>query len=202
MADPKSVINLGLGKIAASKVVNLVPPKSSIEKHCADGYPVWRDSELEQRTWYFSLKYWKLTATPLANTDPVLADGRIYKFPVPTDLIRAVRDRYTEWEQRGKFIYSRAAELTIQGIARRPESEWPGTFIDVMACRVAKESVEYATQSNTKGESAEAKYNKSLQDAARANAYVIGDQDVRLDDANDEWLQARMNPESVGWSQG
>lgn len=202
MADQKSVCNLGLGKIAASKVVNLAPPKSNIEKHCADGYPVWRDSELEERTWYFSLKYWKLTASPLLTTDPTLPDGRVYKYAVPTDLIRAVRDRYTEWEQRGKFIYSTQSALTIQGIARKPESDWPATFIDVVACRVAKESVEFATQSNTKGDTAEALYDKSIKRAARANAYVIGDQDVRLDDANDEWLQGRLNPESVAWSQG
>lgn len=202
MADAKSVINLGLGKIAASRIVTLTPPKSPTEKHCADGYGVWKADELEKRTWYFSLTYAQLTASPLLNTDPVVGDGRVYKFAVPNDCIRAIRDKYTTWEQRGKFIYSFEDNMVLTYIANKPEGDWPPSFINVVACRVALESVEFATQSNTKDDSAQQKYDRALRDAARSNAYVIGDQDVRLDDYNDEWTNARINPESVAWDQG
>jgi hypothetical protein len=191
MADAKSVINLGLGKIAASRVVTLVPPKSAIERHCADGYPVWRDNELEIREWYFAVEHAQLTVSPLEGQIKP-DDGRTYRYAVPNDMLRPIRDKRTEWQQRGAFIYSAQSTLILPYIARRVESVWPSLFIDVVACRVAKECVEFATQSNTKGDSAEMKYEKAVRNAARANAFVNGPIDARLDDANDEWILARM----------
>lgn len=191
MADAKSVINLGLGKIAASKVTTLDPPKSTLEKHCADGYPVWRDSEMSIRDWYFCQQNAQLTLTPEVNPVDV-GDGRVYRYAVPTDMLRPIRDKRTEWQQRGQFIFSRYNTLVLPYIARRPEAIWDALFIDVVACRVAKECTEYATQSNTKGESAETKYDKAVHLAARANMFVQGPVDIRLDDANDEWILARL----------
>lgn len=191
MATDKSVINLGLGKIAANRVVSINPPKSSIEKHCADGYPVWRDNELEIRTWYFALSNANLTLA--IETNPVVVgDGRVYRYAVPGDMIRTIRDKWSRWEQRGQYIYSADATLAIPYIARVPEALWPPSFINVVACRVACECVEFATQSNTKDDTATTKYNRAVSEAARANAFVIGPVDIRVADENDEWIMGRF----------
>lgn len=189
MADAKSVINLGLGKIAASRIVSLSPPKSAIEKHCAEGYPVWRDNELEIREWYFAIEHAQLTLSPATEVN--VGDGRTYRFAVPNDMLRPIRDKLTRWEQRGRFIYSASNALVLPYIARRPESDWPSLFVDVVACRVAMECTEYATQSNSKGERADVKYKNAVSVAARANMFVQGPADVRVDDSNDEWIMAR-----------
>lgn len=192
MADAKSVINLGLGKIAASRVVTLSPPKSQIERHCADGYPVWRDNELEIRDWYFAIENAQLTLSPAVTVD--VGDGRIYRYAVPSDMLRPIRDKQTEWQQRGKYIYSSNSTLALPYIARRPESDWDSLFIDVVACRVAMECTEFATQSNTKGERADTKYKNAVSAAARANMFVNGPLDIRTTDQDDEWIAARICP--------
>jgi hypothetical protein len=52
--DAKLICNLGLGKLGTqSRVANLDPPVSGVEKHCAQGYPTWRDSELRKHRWVF-----------------------------------------------------------------------------------------------------------------------------------------------------
>lgn len=191
--DDKTVINLGLGKIAAGSVSEINPPRTPLEKHCATGYPVWRDTELQKRDWYFALEYAELT-----KEGPDLDkahDGRKYRFPVPNDLLKPIRDKFTEWEQRGKYIWSSRQTLTLPYVRRVMASEFVPLFIDVLACRVATESTEFATQSNTKGETAEAKYDRAVAVAARANAFVIGPQDTDLADENSGWITARWGGE-------
>lgn len=190
MSNALSVINLGLGKIAANRCSTINPPKSSLERHCASGYPTWRDSELTKRTWYFSLRTTVLTLSPEA-TPTDMGDGRMSRYAVPTDMVRPIRDKRTRWIQRGKFIFDTSPVLTLEYVASIPESEWDAVFRDVVSCRVAQECVEFATQSNTKGDTADQKYAKAISEAAAANAFVAGPSDIRTDDSNDEWLMAR-----------
>lgn len=192
MADAKSIINLGLGKIAASKISSITPPRSPLEKHCADGYPIWRDHELSKYDWVFAKAYSQLTLSGgLVTTPP---DGRQYRYAMPNDCLRPIRTKQTEWEQRGSYIYSAYSTLVLEYIRKALEAEFVPPFIDVLASRVAIECVEYATQSNSKEETAQAKYTMSVNNAAKLNAFVIGPQDVRLDDNNSEWVDNRINP--------
>lgn len=189
MADALSICNLGLGKISASSITSLAPPRSVLEKHCAQGYPTWRDNELQKRTWYFALNTKTLT---LADTiTDSLGDGRIYKFAVPTDNLKLIRDKYTEWQQRGLYIFSSQATLTLPYVRRASEGEFDSLFVELLACRVGQESTELATQSENKGESINTKYKRALNDAARANAFIIGPEDISLADENSEWVTAR-----------
>lgn len=191
--DDRAIINLGLGKIAAGSVSNIVPPKTPLERHCAQGYPIWRDSELQMRDWYFALTQQLLT---LEGPEVDAAqDGRKYKFAQPNDMLKPIRDKYTTWEMRGKYFWSSSNQLLLPYIKRASSAEFNALFVDVLACRVAKESVEFATQSNSKEESAEVKYDKAVARAAKANAFVIGPQDVDLADENSEWVMARQ-----GWN--
>ena len=189
--DAKSIVNLGLGKIAASRVSSISPPKSPIERHVAEGYPQWRDSELQKRTWVFSLWYQPLTAVSTDND--IANEGRKYQFALPNDLLKPIRDRHTEWEIRGPFLFSSQSTVILPYVRRVSEALFPALFVDVLAARVAMESVEYATQSNTKADAVEAKhYVPAITEAGKANAFVVGPQDQRLDDENSEWITARF----------
>ena len=189
--DAKTICNLGLGKIGGSRVNSLSPPKSAVERHCAEGYTVWRDDELKKRRWVFAITYADLTK--VGPDVDVANDGRKYKFSLPNDCLRPLRDKHTEWEQRGQFIYSAYSAMKLAFIARKPENEFPSDFVNVLACRVARESVEFATQSNTKEQSAETKYLNAVDDAARSNSFIIGPEDIQVADENSEWISARWS---------
>lgn len=191
MATALGIINGGLGKIGATICSSIDPPRSPIEKHCATGYPDWRDSELTKdgRRWLFATIKIKLTP----NGPPLEDDEKPYPYALPNDCLQPLRNKSTEWEQRGNHIFSAYSDgITLEYIARVPESQWHPAFVEVMKCRVAVECVEFATQSNTKGVNADTRYDRAVQQAARANAFIRGPEDVTLDDDNDTWIVARM----------
>lgn len=188
--DAKTICNLGLGKIAASRVVTLSPPRSPVEKHCADGYANWRDDELGKRRWVFALE--AATLTQAGDPQDKLLDGRKYKYALPNDCLKPIRDKHTEWVQRGLFLWSAYSSLPpIEYIRKANENEFPADFVNVLAARVAMESTEFCTQSNTKLQNAGQLYKDAVQSAGRSNAFVIGPEDTSLDDDNSTWITAR-----------
>lgn len=188
--DAKTICNIGLGKIAADRITNIVAPKLPLERHCAEGYPIWKDDELIINTWVFSLHYARLTKE--GNANDIAEDGRPYRFALPNDVLRPLRTKHTTWEQRGAYIWHSEDTLTIQYVRRVPEDLMTASFINVLACRVARESVELCTQSNTKQGTAETLYKEAVAKAAKANSFVVGPEDMRIEDANDEWITSRL----------
>lgn len=188
MATPVEIINLGLGKVAASLVTSLTPARTPIEKHCANGYPHWRDSELSKRRWTFALKKEPLTRT---TDDPYDLD-RPYRFSLPNDCIRPLRDKHTVWRRFSQFLHSPNPDLVLEYTARVNEAYMDPLFIEVLACRVAKESVEFATQSNTKGASIDDQYRAAVNEAGRNNAFLLDVEDMTSPDESDEWVLGRF----------
>jgi hypothetical protein len=192
--DPKTICNLGLKKIAASPVSSLEPPRTPIEKHCADGYPHWKRTELAKRRWVFATEFVQLTQEGPAITDSAMLyalGGRNLKYKMPSDAIRLIRDARTEWVSRGGYIYSSQPNLIVEVILDKTEDLFSSEFAEVLACRVAKESVEFATQSNTKTGTADALYNNALSEAGKNNAFVIGSEKTNEPDDESDWLNAR-----------
>lgn len=186
---PLQIANLGLGKIAASKISRIDPPRSSLEQHVAAGYPSWRRSEIGIRRWVFAEEQGiilTLTATITAwETD------RPYEYSLPPQIIRPLRDRTTEWKQRGRKLYSANATLFIGAMVDREEADFDELFVDVLAARIGKECTEYATQSNSKLANIDTLYNDAVSKAALANAFVRGAEYYGQDDENFEYLSAR-----------
>lgn len=191
--DAKTICNLGLKKIAASSVSSLEPPRTPIEKHCYDGYPHWKRTELTKRRWVFATPMIQLT-----QEGPVLEGamlevmcGRKYRYALPENVIRLIRNARTEWVVREEFVYSAYDQLIVEAIVDQPEAKFTSDFAEVLACRVAMESVEFATQSNTKTGTAVDLYRNAINEAGKNNAFVIGSEQINEPDDESDWLNAR-----------
>jgi hypothetical protein len=187
MFTTAQIINLGLAKIASSRVVRIDPPKSSLEIHMATGYAHWKRTELTKRRWVFATE----DDMPLTRVPFSVATTRPFKYAIPTECLRPVRMKYSEWKQSGRFIYSAEPNLSITMIMNKDENEFDPLFVEVLACRIALESVEYVTQSNTKKADVMELYQIAVRDAAQANAYVRGSDDVTSNDDVYPYLTAR-----------
>lgn len=182
------IVNLGLGKISSSRIARLDPATSQLEVYIANGYASWKRAELTKRRWVFALE--DDYALPLEETLP--GADRPYKYALPTECLRPVRQRTTDWVQRGRYVRSATPNLRIQFIRNVPEADFDPLFVDVLACWIACQSVEYVTQSNTKNETATAKYREAVLAAAKMNAFIIGPNDIGADDSNFSFLTDRF----------
>lgn len=181
------IINLGLTKIGSARISRIDPPVSSLEKICAEGYPQWKRSELTRRRWVFATEaYYKLT-----QVDEVPGIEQPYKYSIPVDCLRPIREKRTEWTQRGKFIWSSCQDLRISYIKNVEEKDLEALFVDVLATRIALECVEAVTQSNTKKADVEALYQQSVNNAGQVNAFVRGPEDIQEDDNDFSFIYSR-----------
>jgi hypothetical protein len=187
MFSKLQIANLGLSKIASSRISRLDPPVSKLEHFVQDGYDHWKRTEIAKRRWVFATE----DDYALAKVDTLTDVARPYKYSLPADCLRPVRLKRTEWKQRRRFIYSANDNLKISYIMNVDEADFDPLFVEVLACRVAQECVEFVTQSNQKKEDTFALYNEAVKVAGQANAFVIGPEDIKDDDEDFEFITAR-----------
>lgn len=181
------IVNLGLGKISSSRIQRLDPPTSPLEVYMYNGYTPWKRAELTKRRWVFALE--DNYALSLKATTP--GEERPFKYELPTYCLRPVRQKRTEWVQRGRFVYSADPALKIQFVRNVPEADFDPLFVDVLACWIAVQSAEYVTQSNTKKDDVKAMYAEAVSVAGKMNAFIIGPEDVTADDNDFEFVRSR-----------
>lgn len=180
------VINLGLGKISSSSIRRINPPSTALERHCATGYLQWRRSELTKRRWVFAMiEDYPMTLTATGT------GKRPYQFLLPTNCLSPVRERQNDWIQRGRSLYSASATLTIDLINDATEDNFDPLFTEVLSCRVALECAEFVTQSGSKGQTADERYERAVDEAGKANAFIIGPEDYEQDDTGFPWIIGR-----------
>lgn len=182
------IINMGLSKIAASLIDRIDPPRTSTERFMANNYRQWKRSELTKRRWVFAT----VIAFPLSQTDYIDGDAQPYEYAVPDDCLRPIRQRGAEWQQYGRKIRSAESGLKLSYVKDVQETDFDVLFVDVLACRIALESVEYITQSNTKREAAAVAYDEAVRDAGRNNAFIRGPEVNTTDDGVYPFLTARF----------
>ena len=193
MPTMKEVCNLGLGKLGASRVNNLTPPISTLETKCAAEYAQWKAGELSQRRWVFATKLERITALSTVLVNP--PDNRSYQFNKPGLMLRALRDKNCTWVQRGQHFYDYSNTIILEYIWNVPDNEiTDALFIDVLACRVAVECAELATQSPGKKREAEGMRGRALDDAGRMNAFVLEQHETEGDDKAYTWDIAHHSP--------
>lgn len=186
MLTDVQLINLGLSKIASSRINRIDPARTPLEQYMAVNYPQWKRAELTKRRWVFAMVE-GYTLTQVSDSVP---GERKYKYTLPIDCLRPLRDKDTEWIQRGRHIYSAYATLAINYIRNVPENEFDPLFNEVLACKVAYESAEYVTQSQSKEASALEKYKMAVREAGAANAFIIGPEETDAEHGEPSWLDA------------
>ena len=187
MYTPVQIINLGLGKLGQSQIERIDPPRTSLERFVAAGYPIWKRTEIAKRRWVFATSY----DVPMALTETITDVERPYKYVIGSDVLRVVRSRYSEWRQGGRYVFSAHAELKLTLIRNAVEADFDPLFVEVLASRIAFECAEFVTQSNTKKQEASDSYTVAVGEAGRANAYTIGAEDNTSDDGVYSFLTAR-----------
>jgi len=197
MPTMKDVCNQGLGKLGASRVNNLSPPVSTLEVKCASEYPQWKASEIKKRRWVFATTLLSLSALTTTVVSP--SDGRMYKFAVPGDMLRPIRQKNTTWVQRGQFLYDYTNLINLEYIRNVPDNELTDvSFVDVLACRVAVECAELASQSPGKKRDAVVMLKDAEDEAGRMNAFTLEPHETGGDDSAYTWDNARAQPEWSG----
>lgn len=194
MPTSKEIANLGLGKIGASRVSSLAPAVSPIERIIADGYTQWKREEIAKRRWVCATK--KVVLTPAETITDTLEDGRVYRYDLPGDFIVAVRNNKSTWIQRGQSLYSADATMTFEYRYEVPDAELTDVLlINVLACRIAVECAEPATQSPGKKREAVILHKDALDEAGRQNAFQLDDDNpVNDDDEGFSWVVERLYP--------
>lgn len=191
MSTDKDIVNLALGKLGASAIVSLSPPKSPLEKLCAAGYATWKNSETKKRRWVFATEIVQLTYSEKLTQTTFAA--KPYKYAVPIDNLRIIRDKTTEFQQRGMYLYSSYDTLSIEYIRKAADHELPDDFIDLLACRIAFEICKPATDSTNSQQVARTWYKEALIECGRLNSFQLEPDSTTTADINDEWLTARWS---------
>jgi hypothetical protein len=185
----KGICNLGLSKLGSQRISSISSPTTSLEKHCNEGYPQWRDEELAARTWNFALR-----VNHVLTLIDTLADDiqRKYVYSLPNDFFRIIREPSDTWLLAENGIYSFYDKLTINYVFRVDESKFDVLFIGVLSWRIAQECVEKVTQSTVNNEMIERGYNRAIKAAASVNAFQQQPRRIETPDEEDEWIAARM----------
>ena len=201
MPTMKEVANLGLGKLGASRVNNLTPSISTLENKIASEYPQWKRGEISKRRWHFAMKLDIINAG--LTTLPNMPDGRIYIFNTPGNMLRALRPKNCTWVIRGQFIYDFQNTINLEYISEVPDNQMSDPlFIDVLACRVAVECAELATQSPGKRRDMQVMYAQAIEVAGRMNAFALEQHQTGGDDKAYTWDTARQYPSMSGYDNG
>lgn len=190
MPDAKQICNLGLGKIGATTVSSLAPPRTVVEKLCAANYVQWRNSELRKRRWVFATE-----VVPLALSATIPNTELPYKYILPGNYLRAVRPWRCPWVIRGQFLFSASNQVTLEYIRKCDDNELTDeNFVDVLAWRIAMELSEPTTQSNSKIGNAAVGYKDAIAEAGRLNAFLLDPSPVDAPDEAFSWVDSRVHP--------
>lgn len=181
------IINQGLGKFSSSRINRIDPPSSSLERHCV-GYTQWKESELAKRRWVFATNL-ALDLPQLSSNEP---GAKPYKYSLPNGVLRPLRTSGAEWRQAGRFVFSSQPDLAIPVVYDIPEGQFDPLFVDVLACRVWVECNDFVKQSRSGREDAERAYIEAVAIAAKANAFVIGPEDINNDDTAYAFITGRF----------
>lgn len=187
MFSKVQIANLGLGKLGQSRIENLSPARTALERHVAGGYDQWKRSEIGKRRWVFATE----DNVQLGKVQSDVYGDKPFKYELPPDCLRPIRASRSEWKQRGRYVFSGYDNLRISLLMNADETEFDPLFVDVLACRVAVECAEYVTQSNTKKAEAATAYSDAVDEAGKANAFVIGPEYYGQDDDAFPFLTAR-----------
>ena len=188
-----AIANRALTKIGAARIIALDDDSES--SNTLDSmFDIVRDDELRAHLWHFA----KARAVlPALSARPEF--GYQQQYQLPADFLRllqladypvypapTVQGLYSI--EGGRVLVDHDGPLRIRYIRRVEDPTlFDALFVEVLACRLAAESCERLTQSNTKKQACWAEYEQTLRRAIRANSVERPSTAV----ADDTWLEAR-----------
>jgi hypothetical protein len=184
-----SICNLALQKLGSARIVSLsqnVPQAKSV----AACYESQRDNELRKYLWNFAKRRTTLAASAVP---PAFMYEAAY--PVPSDFLRLIKparlglDWHLEQHEGALAILSNdGAPLEVRYLARVTNPAlFDPSFVEMLACKIAWQTCEDITQSNTKKAALAEEYQYHRAEARRTNAFEI----PHTPQPVDEWLVAR-----------
>ena len=199
MASDVQIANRALTKLGARRILSLnddVKEARAINSM----FELVRDSELRAHPWNFAM-----TRASLAALVATPAWGFAYQFQLPADCLRVlqVNEEYyvanlTDYRTRldvpfqiegGKVLTDVVAPLKIRYVARIEDTQaWDTCFVEAFASKLAYETCEEITQSNTKKQEIAADYAMMIKQAKRMDA-IENPPDPFADDS---WLLSRI----------
>lgn len=194
------IVNRALQILGSEPIQALNEVKTSA-RAMTIAYPAVRDAELTRHRWKFSIKRAALAASP---TVPSSDFGKQYT--VPNDFLRLIsggslgsypdcRDfRATSnalYSLEGRSIMTNlGAPLYIRYIARITDtSMYDPAFTESLAARLAEETCERITQSDTKIQICQQRAKRALNEARTANALETASESIQ----DDTWVAARRS---------
>jgi len=188
-----AIANRALTKLGAARIIAL-DDDSQASNTIDSMFDIVRDAELRANLWHFSKARAQLPA--LSERPPF---GFTYQYQLPSDYLRLIQINDVRLQpnptvdgwysiEGGRILISQPAPLRVRYVRRVEDPTlFDALFVEAFACRLAAESAETLTQSNTKKQAAWQEYKEALAAARRANA--IERPAVATDD--DTWLESR-----------
>lgn len=199
MASQVEIANRALTKVGEARITSM-DDNLEAARVISSLWDIVRDAELRTRNWNFSITRASLAAL-VATPDW----GFDLQYQLPSDCLRPIQidDYYpgvslSDYRstseaayqiEGGKILTDITAPLKIRYIARIEDTgAWDPAFTEAFACRLAAESCEKLTQSNSKRDFAWKEYEQAIQIAVRADA--IENPPEPLPDSS--WLLSRL----------
>lgn len=199
MASQVEIANRALTKIGEARIISLSDDVEAA-RVISSIWDVARDAELRVRNWNFSIKRESLAALSAAPSW-----GFQVQYQLPSDCLRVLQvgefypgpsmsdyrnQSEAMWQiEGGKILTDYEAPLKIRYVSRVEDTGlWDALFVEAFACRLAVESCERITQSNTKRDLAWNEYQQAVKAAVRADA--IENPPEPLPD--DSWMLSRL----------
>lgn len=172
MASEVEICNRALQGLGASRITAL-DEDSDAGRACNLAYKPCRDDELRSHPWSFAITRASLAADA---SDP--AFGRENAFQLPSDCLRLLppypedNEWNLDWLIEGQKVYTDDdSPLKIRYIKRVTDPNvFDPAFREALAARLEIELCEALTQSNTKYDLRERKYQRAISRARRTNA--------------------------------
>lgn len=192
MASKVSIANRALAKLGEDRIL-LLTDNSKAARTINQMFDDVADAELRRHNWKFALKRAALPA--LANAP---AWGFAFQYPLPADFLKLVQvnDIYVRtntqqalWSvESGSILTNLSAPLKVRYVWRVDN---PGLFdplfAEALACRLAMESCETLTQSETKFNRCAEQYRTALSEALRVDSIANPPDEL----PQGSWLDAR-----------
>lgn len=188
-----AIANRALTKLGAARIIAL-DDDSHASNTLDSMFDMVLEAELRANVWHFAKARAEL---PALSERP--AFGYSHQYQLPTDYLRVVqvgnnlrtpnpsiKGHYSIEARR--ILINDAGPLRIRYIRRiNDPTLFDALFVEALACRLAAESCEAITQSNTKKQAMWEEYGQALTAARRANAI----ERPALAMSDDTWLEVR-----------